>query len=52
VEVREEYQVKISNMFTAFKNLDDDVNFNRAWEDTENIKSFHRKPRLLQTETA
>jgi hypothetical protein len=32
VEFKEEYQVKISNRFAAFKNMDDNVESNRAWE--------------------
>jgi len=36
VEVKEQYQVKNSNMFAALKNLDNDdndnVDTNRAWE--------------------
>jgi hypothetical protein len=36
VEVRDQYQVKISKGFAALKNLyyddDDDVHINRAWE--------------------
>jgi len=32
VEVKEQYQVKISNRFAALENLDDDVDINRAWE--------------------
>jgi hypothetical protein len=32
VEVKEQYQVKISNSFAALENLDDDVDITRAWE--------------------
>jgi hypothetical protein len=36
VEVKEQYQVRISNRFAALENLDedddDDVNISRAWE--------------------
>jgi hypothetical protein len=40
MEVKEQYQVKISNRFAALKNLDDNVDFTRAWESMrENIKA-------------
>jgi hypothetical protein len=41
VEIKEQYQVKILNWFTALENLDDDdVDTNRAWENIrENIKA-------------
>jgi len=32
VEDKEEYQIKISNRFTAVENLNDDVDNIRAWE--------------------
>jgi len=40
MEVKEHYQVKISNRFAALKNLDnDDVDVSRAWESIRaNIK--------------
>jgi hypothetical protein len=31
VESKEEYQVKISNMFAGLVNLHDDVDINRTW---------------------
>jgi hypothetical protein len=31
-EVKEQYQVKITNRFAALENFDDNVNMNRAWE--------------------
>jgi hypothetical protein len=31
-EVKEQYQVEISNRFRALGNLDDNVDINRAWE--------------------
>jgi hypothetical protein len=38
-EVKEEYQVKISDRFEALENLDDDVDISGAWENiTNNIK--------------
>jgi hypothetical protein len=30
--VKHSYQVKISNRFAAWENLDDDVDISRAWE--------------------
>jgi hypothetical protein len=40
VEDKEEYQIKISNRFTAVENLNDDVDNIRAWEIIwDNIKS-------------
>jgi hypothetical protein len=40
IDVKEQYQVKVSKRFAAFKNLDDgDVDINRAWGSiTEYIK--------------
>jgi 50S ribosomal subunit-associated GTPase HflX len=39
VKAKEQYQVEISNRFTALHNLDDEVDINRAWETMrENIK--------------
>jgi hypothetical protein len=32
VEGKQQYNVKISNRFTALENLDDDMDINRAWE--------------------
>jgi hypothetical protein len=44
VDVKELYQVKISNRFAALENLDDDVDISRASE----YESFsHRESRLL-----
>jgi hypothetical protein len=38
-EVKEQYQVKIKNRFTALENFDDNVDMNRAWKNIrENIK--------------
>jgi hypothetical protein len=39
-EVKEQYQVKISNRFAALENLDDNMAINRTWENTSmNIKN-------------
>jgi hypothetical protein len=38
-KVRDQYQVKVSNRFTALENLDDNVDINRTWENIrDNIK--------------
>jgi hypothetical protein len=38
-KVKEQYQVNISSRFVALKNLDDNVDISRAWENIrENIK--------------
>jgi hypothetical protein len=40
LEVREQYQIKISNRFAALENLNDSEDINRAWENIqENIKT-------------
>jgi hypothetical protein len=40
MEVRKEYQIKISKMFAALENLNDNEDINRAWENIEeNIKT-------------
>jgi hypothetical protein len=40
LEVRKQYQIKISNQFAALENLNDSEDINRAWENVEeNIKS-------------
>jgi len=41
LEVRKQYQIKISNRFTAFENLRDSKDINRGWENIqENIKTL------------
>jgi hypothetical protein len=47
VEVNKQYQVKISNMFTALENLDDDVEIKRAWESIRENKKASATDRLL-----
>jgi len=40
LEVRKQYQIKISNQFAALEKLSDSENINRAWENIkENIKT-------------
>ena len=41
LEVRRQYQIKISNRFAASENLSDDEDINRAWED---IKEKFKTP--------
>jgi hypothetical protein len=39
VEIKEQYQVAITNMFAALENLQDNGDINRAWENIRiNIK--------------
>ena len=40
LEVRKEYQIKVSNVYAALENLTDGKDINRAWENIkENIKT-------------
>jgi len=49
LEVRKQHQLKITNKFTAFKNLSDDKDTNRAWENIkENIKTSTKESLGLQ----
>jgi hypothetical protein len=46
VEIKEEYQVKISNRFAALEDLDNSIDTNRAWEIIrENIKTSAKESR-------
>jgi hypothetical protein len=49
-EVKEHYQIEITNRFAASENFDDNVDMNRDWENIrENIKiSVKREPRSLR----
>jgi hypothetical protein len=38
-EVKEQYQVKITNRFAALENFDDNVDMNRAWKNIREIKT-------------
>jgi hypothetical protein len=39
LEVRKQYQIEITNRFTALESISDDEDINRAWESIkENIK--------------
>jgi hypothetical protein len=44
LEVRKQYQIKISNRFAAFENLSDSEDINRAWENMkEDIKTSSKE---------
>ena len=44
LEVRKQYQIKISNKFAALEELRDSKNINRAWENIkQNIKTFTKE---------
>ena len=42
-EVREEYQTEITNRFAALKNLNDDEDVTRTWENIKEISKPQRK---------
>jgi hypothetical protein len=44
-EVKEQYQVKITNRFAALENVDDNVDMNKAWE---NIKRKYKNFRQIE----
>jgi len=46
VEVRKQYQIKISNRFAALENLNDSEDINRAWENIEGNFSTSTKQSL------
>jgi len=47
--VRKQYQIEITNRFTALENLSDDEDMNRAWKSTkENIKTSAKESIALQ----
>jgi len=49
LEVRKQYQVQITNGFTALENLGDKEDINRAWENNkENIKTSAKESLGLQ----
>jgi hypothetical protein len=54
LEVRKQYQIKITSRFAALENLSDEKDINRAWENIkENIKtSAKREPRCARIEAA
>jgi hypothetical protein len=49
VESKEKYRVEVSNWFTALKDLDAEVDINKAWETIRQSKTHYiqRESRLL-----
>jgi len=48
LDARKQYQIKISDRFTALWNLNDSKDINRAWENIkENIKTSPRESRCV-----
>jgi len=44
LDIRKQYQIKISNMFAALENLSDSEDINRAWENiNKNIETSTRE---------
>jgi hypothetical protein len=43
LEVRRQYQIKISNRFAALENLNDSEDINRSWETLKRISKPHLK---------
>jgi hypothetical protein len=43
IEGKQQYQVEISNRFTALENLDNDVDINRVWDTIREISTFRPK---------
>ena len=53
LEVRKQYQIKISNRFAALENLSDGEDIKRAWENIkENIKTSAKESRSARVEAA
>ena len=49
LKVRKEYQIKISNRFTALENLRDSEDISRAWENIkENIRTSDKEYRSVR----
>ena len=50
-EVREQYQIKITNRFAALENMNDDKDINRTWENIkENIQTSTKESGSAQIE--
>jgi hypothetical protein len=47
IEVKEKYQVKISNRFAALESLDESFDINNAWEILKKSGPHQRKSRIL-----
>ena len=53
LQVREEYQIKISNRYAALKNLHDSEDMHTVWENIkENIKTLAQESRSVWIEAA
>jgi len=49
LEVRKQYRIEITNKFAALRNLSDDMDINRAWENIKkNIKTSAKESLGLQ----
>jgi hypothetical protein len=46
LEVRKQYQIKISNRFAALENLNDTENINRAWKESITTSAKEPQPQL------
>jgi hypothetical protein len=46
IEVKEKYQVEISNIFAKLESLDESFNINNAWESTREIINTSAKDNL------
>ena len=50
-EVREQYQIEITNRFAALKNLNDNKDMNRTWENIkQNIQTSAKESRSARIE--
>ena len=53
LEVRQQYQIEITNRFAALESLSDDDNINRTWENLKkNIKTSDRESSSVRVESA
>jgi hypothetical protein len=52
-EVREQYQIEITNRFAALENLNDNKDMNRTWENIkQNIQTSAKESRSARIEAA
>ena len=52
LEVRQQYQIEITNRFAALESLSDDDNINRTWENLKkNIKTSDRESSSVRVES-
>ena len=53
LEVKQKYQIEITNRFAALENLNVDEDVNRVWENIKgNIKTSAKEPRFSRMEAA